>query len=279
MHAENLTLWGKLKRWLLTRFKTRNQLTYGQLAHYDLLERPHYAYCVYNAADLAARLGLDRIALIEFGVAGGNGLVALERITEDIRRAAGLNVEFEIYGFDTGQGMPPPKGQEDLPYWFAEGQYAMDEAKLRARLKRSDLVIGDIRETVPRFHESHAHAPIGAMMVDVDYHSSTLDCLEILKSATPERDLLPRLSIYLDDVIGGPIEMYGPVNGILRAVDEFNAAHDRIAVHMNRNLLPKAHLPYRTQIYYAHLLDHPLYDTYVGGSQQDALQQALRLRA
>src|SRR5579872_2863973 len=57
---------------------------------YDVFDRPHYAYGVYSAADLAKRLGLGAIQVIEFGVAGGNGLVALEAI------AAAVGAEFGI---------------------------------------------------------------------------------------------------------------------------------------------------------------------------------------
>jgi hypothetical protein len=45
----------------------------------DLIEkgveyRPHYAYCLYNAAIQAISLGLNEITAIEFGVAKGGGL-------------------------------------------------------------------------------------------------------------------------------------------------------------------------------------------------------------
>ena len=38
---------------------------------YDEIERPNYAYCMYNAAILAKQLGYSKISVIEFGVAGG----------------------------------------------------------------------------------------------------------------------------------------------------------------------------------------------------------------
>ena len=55
---------------------------------------------------LMATLGYDRISVIEFGVAGGNGLVALESCA---RQAAELSgVAIDTYGFDTGTGLPKP---------------------------------------------------------------------------------------------------------------------------------------------------------------------------
>jgi hypothetical protein len=46
--------------------------------------RPQYAYGVFHAADLAKRLGVSAISVIEFGVAGGLGLLALENIAASI---------------------------------------------------------------------------------------------------------------------------------------------------------------------------------------------------
>src|SRR3972149_1664776 len=43
-------------------------------------ERPWYAWGVLCGVDLAQSLGIDRVSVIEFGVAGGRGLISLERI-------------------------------------------------------------------------------------------------------------------------------------------------------------------------------------------------------
>jgi hypothetical protein len=57
---------------------------------YGVFDRPDYAYGVYSAADLAKRLGLQAITVIEMGVAGGNGLLALERISKLVERDLGI---------------------------------------------------------------------------------------------------------------------------------------------------------------------------------------------
>lgn len=268
----------KLKQRIDGLLGRNGRYSFQQLAGFGLIERPHYAYCVYHAAELAAALGIPRISVIEFGVAGGNGLVALERIVELIRTRSDLPTEIEIYGFDTGGGMPEVEGDADLPYWFAAGQYKMDEDALRRRLKRSNLVLGNVRDTVPAFLAAGEHAAIGAMMIDVDYYSSTNDCLRLLEAEDVGQHCLPRVHMYLDDIIGGSIEMYGPANGMLKSVEEFNARHDDRAIHINQNLRPKSHLSWRYQIYYAHLFGHPQYRTYVGGSAQDRMQAGLKLR-
>jgi hypothetical protein len=53
-----------------------------------------------QGAHLAKALGIKRVSVIEFGVAGGNGLVALDRIAEKVEQALGIDID--VYGFDTG---------------------------------------------------------------------------------------------------------------------------------------------------------------------------------
>jgi hypothetical protein len=188
-------------------------------------------------------------------------------------------VAVECYGFDTGLGMPPPRGAKDLPYWFQSGQYRMDVQALKTRVPDGRLVLGEIEATLPDFVTTHDPAPIGAIFNDTDYWSSTRDSFRLFDLAAehPER-FLPRLFLYFDDIIGSQIEMYGPHNGQLLAISEFNDSHPSVKIHLNQNLLLADHLPWRWQIYYAHLFDHPEYNTYVGAGRQESLENALRLR-
>lgn len=272
-----LSVWGAMLRAFIR--ATNGTIRYSPqfLLDSQAIARPHYAYCMLNAARLASRLGVPRISAIEFGVAGGNGLAFMCDFAAEVKRSVG--VEIECYGFDTGIGMPPPEGPLDLPYWFREAQYRMDEPALRARIPDGRLVIGDVRATAAGFLDKHAPAPIGVMFQDMDYWSSTQAALSVLAQAKgrPER-FLPRLFMYFDDIIGGEIEMYGPFNGQLAAIAEFNAAHADMKVHLNQNLLPKTHLAYRHQIYYAHLFEHPRYAAYVGGQSQESMESLLKLQ-
>lgn len=241
------------------------------------LDRPHYAYCMLRAAELARRLGHDRISAIEFGVAGGNGLAFMCAFAPEVKAATGVTVD--CYGFDTGEGMPPPEGAADLPYWFQAAQYRMDQDALRAKLPEARLVIGNVRDTLAGFLDSHAPAPIGAVFNDTDYWSSTRDSLSLFLQARerPEH-FLPRIFNYFDDILGSEIEMYGPHNGQLRAIAEFNAAQEDVKVHLNQNLIHQLHLRYRHQIYYAHVFCHPDYGRYVGAENQQVIEDALKLR-
>jgi hypothetical protein len=235
--------------------------------------RPSYAYCTYHAADLARRLGIRRISVIEFGVAGGNGLLFLKEFSARVQQA--LGVEVEVYGFDTGAGLPEVTALEDLPYWFRPSQYRMDEAALRAELHPAKLVLGDVADTVSSFFTRYNPAPVGAIFNDLDLYTSTRDSLRLF-----EQDVscfLPRLFMYFDDVIGSELEMYSECNGQLLALSEFNRRQQMVYVGLNQNLLARNDIDYRYQIYYAHLRSHPLYRQYVGGEDQKSIEAALRL--
>ena len=94
----------------------------------NALERMPYAYICFNAAKLAKKLGYDRISVIEYGVGEGAGLLSLEEYTVEIKKIFG--VQIDIYGFDTGQGLPKPTDYRDLPYHWKEGFFSMSENDL-----------------------------------------------------------------------------------------------------------------------------------------------------
>lgn len=84
-----------------------------------LLDRPAYAYNLLYAAKQARALGLPRISAIEFGVGTGTGLLALEACAPCI--SGMLDVNIEVYGFDTGQGLPQLQGLPGHPAPMARG--------------------------------------------------------------------------------------------------------------------------------------------------------------
>lgn len=216
--------------------------------------RPNYTWSVLHAADVARTLGHDRITAIEFGVAGGNGLVALELAADVARDATGVTVD--VVGFDHGIGLPPPKEYRDAPYLMEAGQFAMDEPALRARLRHAALHLGLISETLPGFLASDP-APIGFVSFDVDYHSSTVDALALFDA--PAEAFLPRVLCYFDDVLGYP---WGESNGPRSAIREFNVAHEQRLVDFLpglRFLAPpeEFHARWLECMYLAHVLDHP----------------------
>jgi hypothetical protein len=86
--------------------------------------RPHFTWGVLHAAHLARAIGAKRISVIEFGVAGGNGLVSLERVAEHVESV--LQVGIDVYGFDPGAGLPKPLDYSDSPNLWTEFAFPMD---------------------------------------------------------------------------------------------------------------------------------------------------------
>jgi hypothetical protein len=161
-------------RWLDQRF---GLFAYSTGIELGSVEMAHYGHCLLHTAQVARKLGYTRISAIEFGVAGGNGLVALERHGERVRKATGVDIA--VYGFDTGAGMPPPQDVRDMPYLWQSGYFAMDPAKLRARLSFAKLQLGLVEDTVVRFCAEENPPPIGFISFDLDYYSATTAALRI----------------------------------------------------------------------------------------------------
>ena len=218
--------------------------------------RPNYTWALLHAGHLAKSLGMQRISAIEFGVAGGNGLVALEHAADLVEEKIGVKID--VYGFDTGAGLPPPLDYRDLPNLYKESAYRMDVDTLKKRLRRAELVLGLVKDTVPKFVASHP-APIGFVSIDVDYYTSTMDAFKVLEC---EQDLLmPRIHCHFDDTIGFTFSEY---TGERLAIAEFNDSHPMRKISPIfglKYLLPEhySRLAWPDQMYIAHAFDHDLY--------------------
>ena len=117
---------------------------------FDLVARQQYAFSILHAAERAKEFGKKGVTIVEFGVASGAGLLNMCKIAENASKSTG--VEFRVFGFDTGTGLPPPHNYRDYPEAYREGDFPMDVDRLRAALPSfATLVIGDIEDTVPIF--------------------------------------------------------------------------------------------------------------------------------
>ncbi len=218
--------------------------------------RPHYTWGVLQGVNLARVLGIKRVSVIEFGVAGGNGLVSLEEIVKVIEPVFG--VEVDIYGFDTGTGLPKPKGYRDLPNVYAKSQYVMDIEKLRKRLRKSQLILGLVENTIDDFIRSRP-APVAFIADDLDYYTASMDAFKIF-DATQDL-LLPRIWCYFDDIMG-PTKC--DFTGERLAIEDFNAFHEMRKISPIYGLpwaLPKSHFEqvWVRKVFLAHIFDHEQY--------------------
>jgi hypothetical protein len=223
--------------------------------YFDLLIRQQHAFGLLNAADKAKALGLQSVSALEFGVANGAGLVNICVLAEKITAATG--VQFKVFGFDTGTGMPPPRDYRDHPEHYMTGDFPMQDPKQLQSLlpKFAKLVFGDVSETVPRFlSELDDSSPIGFVSIDVDYYWSTVQSLRVLDGRSGQ--YLPTVTMYLDDI---SYEEHNSWCGELGAIREFNEAHDL------RKIEPFNHLRTRRlfknadwidNMYTLHVLDH-----------------------
>ena len=201
-------------------------------ALWDISDRPAYLVGVHYAASRALREDIDAISVIEFGVAGGEGLIALEREAAAVEKELGVSIR--VYGFDNGPaGLPDFIGDHrDHPDKWKPGDFPMDVALLRSKLgPRTSLVLGNVEETVPRFFDDPDVPPVGFIAFDLDLYSSTARALRIL--GLPGRRTLDHVALYFDDIEHSISHRFA---GELLAIDEFNRESDQVKIDRWRGL-------------------------------------------
>jgi hypothetical protein len=222
---------------------------------FDLVLRSQHAYALLKAADDAKKIGIERVSVIEFGVANGAGLFNIQSIAKRVTKTTGIF--FDIYGFDTGEGMPPPTSYKDHPDLYTEGDFPMDFEKLQNALDpNTKLVIGPINETIPKFLEQDfKSSPIGFISIDVDYYSSSVESLKVLEKKSTA--YLPRVTIYLDDLQD---DSHNSWCGELAAINEFTQDHEYRKIE--RHTFLRGYRIFKNarwidHMFFAHILDHP----------------------
>lgn len=230
------------------------------------LRRPHFVWGALQGVNLAKVLGLSRVSLIEFGVAGGNGLVALENIAQTLEGIFGVGID--VHGFDAVGGMPKAKDHRDLPNLWRAGFYPMNRKKLEQRLKRSKLHLGMVDETVSAFIESKP-APVAFIAFDLCFYSSTSKAFHVFDA--DQSLLLPRIHCFFRNILGCT---FGDYNGERLAMSEFNSSHEMRKISKIYGLqyfLGSNIGRWVDQSYMAHIGDHHLYGQYDGLIQQATL--------
>ena len=228
---------------------------YGEILNNEDISRGNYVWGALCGTDLAANLNFDKISFLEFGVAGGNGLVELENIAIELENL--YDVEIDVYGFDTGKGLTKPQDYRDLSHLWCEGHYPMDVEKLKGKLKKARLILGDIENTIDGFIESNP-APIAFISFDMDMYTPTVASFRLFDGEN--KILLPRIHCYFDDIMG---YSYSEYNGERLAISEFNQHHGMKKISPIYCL--ENYVQYNPfwakKIYLAHIFDHPLYNS------------------
>ena len=165
----------------------------------------------------------------------------MDRVAEKVEAILGLGVD--VYGFDTGTGLPKPEDYRDLPNLYTESSFRMDVEGLKKRLKKAQLILGLVEHTVKKLIDSRA-APVAFVSIDLDYYSSTMQALKLLEA--DQARLLPRIHFYFDDIMGLTFSEY---NGERLAIADFNASHTmrKISpIYGLRHFLPKRYVRERS---------------------------------
>ena len=207
-------------------------VSFRRKSRWDVVARPPYLVGLFQAADQAISEKVPAISAIEFGVAEGRGLLLLEEYADAVERETGVRIE--VYGFDTGKGLPELCGDyRDHPDFYEPGKYSMkDESALRQRLSpRAKLVVGDVAQTVPQFVRNSRHAPVGFIACDLGLYSSTRDALQVL--SLPEKRMLKRVPMYFSCTDGFEMHQFA---GERLAIAEFNSRNHHVRIDQWRGI-------------------------------------------
>jgi len=265
--ARDTSTAGRLARAMLLKMPGRNsKLSLQEKLILGGLPRPFYAYPAVRASELAVRLGHKEVTWIEFGVASGNGLIALEQIKAVVEQH--LPITVRIVGFDMGSGLPKPIDYRDLSYHWQGGFYEMDIPRLKARLNSASLMLGPVAETLPAYAEHPPFdAPIGMISFDLDYYSSTAEAFKIFD--LPEAAILPRVMCYMDDIIG-TTECYSDFTGERLAIREFNERNDSRKLSPCYDFELFGYERWQEKIMIYHDFGHARYTEYVGDADLES---------
>ncbi|MEO0310380.1 MAG: hypothetical protein RIQ89_37 [Bacteroidota bacterium] len=240
--------------------------TYKQKILFDLILRHCHAFALNDAANKAKEMGLSAITVIEFGVAEGGGLLNICKICEKLSKI--YNINFQIVGFDTGEGMPMPLDYRDHPELYQPGDFKMNPEILRPLLPNNcELILGHVSTTLKEFckRTSLYKAPIAFISFDLDYYSSTYNAFDILQMESAK--YLPTLPLYFDDIA---LSSHNSKCGELLAIQQFNSAIEKRVIEKNTFLPGRRiykHAQWIDQIFYLHVLDHPIREELVTGRE------------
>jgi hypothetical protein len=175
-------------------------------------------------------------------------------------------MRIDVFGFDTGIGLPNPVDYRVMPNLYAESDFKMDSEKLKGLLTKAHLVMGLVGETLNEFINTRP-APVAFISFDLDYYTSTIQAFQLLEA--DYSILLPRIHCYFDDILGF---IYSDYIGERLAIAEFNTSHTTRKISPIYGLryflpVPYSHQPWSELFYLAHFFDHPLY------SQNDCLSK------
>ncbi len=227
--------------------------------------RPHYETILLESVIEAKKLGYDNITVLELGVAGGNGIISLEKYKKKIEKLT--DIKINIFGFDLGEGLPEVNNKFDLPFFWKKGQYKVDKAKLGSSIS-SKVFYGDIEKTIEEFSKTNPKN-IACIFFDLDLYTSTKKFLNNLSHL--EKHLTPRVYCYFDDVFS-TYHWFNEHNGELLAINDFNKENSNIKIGKSFDNINDFRFPLgKNQLFMLHNYNHKDYNKFIGDDDEDTL--------
>tara|TARA_Y100000590_G_scaffold464261_1_gene633272 strand:+ start:239 stop:1066 length:828 start_codon:yes stop_codon:yes gene_type:complete len=226
--------------------------------------RPQYETILLESCKEAKKIGYNEISVLELGVAGGNGMVSLENYKKKIEKI--LDIKINIYGFDTGEGLPVSKLKEDLPFVLKKGQFKIDKEQLERKIN-SKIFYGDIKDTIEEFCNL-SPKNISVIFFDLDFYSSTASFLK--KINIWGKFISPRVYCYFDDLFY--YNYISEFNGELLAIKEFNKENQDFKIGTNIDHVADFKFPLgKGLLYTLHNFNHEDYLKYIGFDDTDLM--------
>jgi len=210
-------------------------------------------------------LGYDEVSVLELGVAGGNGLLSLEKYKKKIQKL--YSVKINIYGFDSGEGLPVINDKLNLPFLWKSGDYKIDKKKLENKVN-SKIIYGDIKYTVDDFIKTNPKN-IVCIFFDLDLYTSTKDFLNQINKL--EKFLCPRVHCYFDDVFNSN-HWINEHNGERLAINQFNNENKNLKFGLSLDNINDFKFPLgKGHLFILHNFNHIDYNKYIGNNNENSL--------
>lgn len=227
--------------------------------------RPHYETILLESVLQAKKLGYENVTVLELGIAGGNGIIALEKYKKNIEKLT--KVKIRIVGFDTGKGLPKIDNKFDLPFYWKEGQFKHNKEELESQTN-SKIIYGDVKDAIGKFIKINPEN-IVTIFFDLDLYTSTKNFLNLLPKL--EKYLAPRVYCYFDE-IHLPEHWINEHNGELLAIKEFNNENHNIKIGQTSDNINDFKFPLgKNELFVLHNFNHKDYDKFIGIDDENSL--------
>ena len=193
--------------------------------------------------------GKTGVTLIEFGVNNGGGLSFIVKVCDYLKEK--IDIKYNIYGFDTFEGLPKLEGFEDHNEIWSEGQYKCNSSykdMVKHFKGKSILIKGDVKDTISEvLNKLDMEYPIGFISLDLDLYSSSKSALKILNDPNSNK-YYPTVLMVVDDQ--DFLLTYNDWCGEGLAIKEFNDLN-KLRKIQNRK-------EFYQRLRFIHILDHSL---------------------